>query len=942
MNTQVDITGQDTPDTDALCFPCSATQERCWFLNQLNPGNPALNVAIRWAVTGRFSAKSFEAAFAAAIARHEILRTRFIDHGGKPMQQVMESADFHLSEIDIRATPEDQQDDRVEAIATESAGLPFDLTQPAPIRATLIRLGNDRAVLAITVHQICFDGWSIGVLGREIGALAAAHDAGTMADLPELPLQYGDYALWQQEYFASDAFAADLDPWKKRLADMPYFELQPDFPRPLERSASCAFVKADLPPSFGDRLTAEAHKRSMSPFAYGAAVLSAMLSRCAGSAEVTLGTQVAGRTDVDLETLIGVFINNVVLRFQTGEDTTLNAHLDHARDVVQSGLIGQHVPFNKLVEIVNPPRDPSRTPLISVNFILQQAFLETATYGDFELASAPSHAPGAIYDFSFVLIGRETGWRMTLEYNTDLFDAATAQDLLALWQESFRFAFDNPDQPLAKMPLPTHRADARAEDARHLERIEAALCDHPLVRDAAALPYSHSDGARRLHAFVAPSQDAMVPLETLPATLADHLADTQLSDPRPDGISVLPTLPRDGAGNLAKAKLPLAEAVRTSSSHLPGPAGDTALIEERLATIWTDLLGLETVGPTDDFFALGGHSLLTVRMLSRIEQEFGQRLSLSAAYRSPTLRGLARHLSGDGGAQTAVAPGDDWRVLVLRSEGTGIPLIAINNAQTVFGLSGAFETPRPAFAVRIYDKARGIKLVPRRFQEIAADYADAVKSAQPEGPYALFGVCVHGNLAIEVARLLKAEGHEVAAVILKDVWEPSYGERINASWYKAMLNRLHFLRVRLRFLRKGDISLAAFMGMFGIFRRTGLLSVAVRLGLIDRVRNTDLDKEQEDFIAYLSDARNQHQPEPYDGDVLHFVTRESPTGRAFDKAMGWGRVVTGRLMTKQISELSVARSHGGDISLAAREIETLLGAYDADLAVKGREDQENA
>ena len=934
MTHPVNTIDLSAPADTGVFFPCSATQERCWFLNQLNPGNPALNVAIRWAVTGRFSAKSFEAAFHAVIARHEILRTRFVEQGGRLTQQVMDTAAFRLAEIDIRATPEAEQDDRVEAIATESASLPFDLTQPGPIRATLIRLGNDRAILAITVHQICFDGWSIGVLGREVGALAAAHDAGTVADLPELALQYGDYALWQQEYFGSDAFAADLDPWKKRLENLPYFELQPDFPRPLERSASCAFVKTDLPPAFGERLNAEAQKRAMSPFAYGAGVLSAMLSRCTQAAEVTIGTQVAGRTEVELEPLVGVFINNVVLRFTTPDTATVDAHLHHAKGVVQDGLIGQNVPFNKLVEIVNPTRDPSRTPLISVNFILQHAFMETTSFGDFTLSSAPSHAPGAIYDFSFVLIGRETGWRMTLEYNADLFDAATAQDLLMLWQASFGFAFDHSDRPLAEMPQPEHSVDTRLEDARDLARIEATLCDHPLVEDAAAIPYSQTNGARQVHAFVTPSSETLVPLETLPAVLTRHVSDAQAIGTAPSGISVLHALPRDGAGNLVKSNLPLSEAVRAGQVAVAQPAIGAADVEARLAAIWTDLLGLETINPTDDFFALGGHSLLTVRMLSRIEKEFGQRLSLSAAYRSPTLRALAGHLSG----ANETTGTDDWRVLVLRPEGTGIPIIAINNAQTVFGLSGEFAQPRPAMAVRIYDKARGISLTPRSFEQIAADYADAVKSAQPQGPYALFGVCVHGNLAIEVARLLQAEGHDVAAVIMKDVWEPTYGERVNASWSKAMLNRLHFLRVRLRFLRKGDISLAAFLGMFRVFRKTGILGAAVRLGLIDRVRHTDLDQEQEEFISYLSDARNKHKPEPYDGDVLHFVTRESPSGRAFDPTMGWDRVVTGRLKTKQIDELSVSRPHGGDIAKAAHEIEALLKPLDPQENTSGQGD----
>ncbi len=689
-------------------------------------------------------------------------------------------------------------------------------------------------------------------------------------------------------------------------------------------------VKCDLPPAFGERLNEEARKRSMSPFAYGSGVLSAMLAGCADAPEVTIGTQVAGRTEVDLEPLIGAFINNVVMRFPTPPEATLGAHLDRAKGIVQEALMGQHVPFNKLVETLNPGRDPSRTPLISINFILQHAFMETARYGDFELSSAPSHAPGAIYDLSFVLIGRVSGWRMTLEYNSDLFDPRTADALLALWRGAFAAAFDTPDRPLSEMPKPEIDRDALAADAHRLALIETALAAHPQVGEAAAVQYSDPEGRRRVHAFVSPSATAPLrPLESLPASLGDHLLDALPGHVRPDAISVLRDLPKDATDRIAKVQLPLAAAARAAARSPgleqaagSGPSADA--VEARLAPIWAELLGLDQVPPTANFFELGGHSLLTVRMLARIEQEFGHRVSLATAYHSPTLRALARHLAGPASPEAGQEGGGDWRVLQMNEDGEGIPLIAINNAQTVYALSQSFARPRPVLAVRTYDAERGIELEPRSFDDIAAEYVDAIRSIRPRGPYALFGVCVHGNLAIEVARQLRAAGQEVVAVILKDVWEPSYGERVGADQRSAMLNRLHFLRVRLRSLRRGDISLSAFLGMFRIFRTTGLLDLALRFRLIDRVRYSDLDAEQENFIRYLSAARNRHKPDPYDGAVLHFVTSESPSGSAFDPTMGWGRIVTGRLITKRLDELSIARERNVGINEAARAIEELL------------------
>ncbi|WP_179379315.1 condensation domain-containing protein [Jannaschia marina] len=815
-----------TPDTEALAptrFPCSASQERCWFLDRMAPGTPALNVAVRWSVKGRFTAAAFEAAFRDVIARHEILRTAFAEEGGRPVQQVADRVDFHLAEIDLRAVAPADQPARIEEIAAEAAVLPFDLTQPGLIRATMIRLAEDDALLAITIHQSCFDGWSIGVLGREVGTRAAAHMGGGGPAMEELPLQYGDYALWQRAYFDSDAFAADVAPLRDRLADAPYFELPPDKPRPAARGAACDMVMTDLPPVFGKRLKAAAQAQGLSPFAFGAGVLSAALGRSTDADEVVMGTQVAGRTEVDLEPLIGVFINNVVMRFPTPDDATLADHLARARTVVQEALMAQNVPFNKLVEVLNPPRDPARTPLISVNFILQNVFLEAARYGDFELASAPSHAPGTIYDLNFILIGRPTGWRMTLEYSADLFTQETAQALLEIWQAAFAFAFDTPQGRLADMPhLPTRAPEA------------------------------------------------------------------------------------------ATAPVP---------SEVPTEASD---VEDAVARIWCDILGLPRVAPADNFFDLGGHSLLTVRMLTRIEAEFGQRLSLADVYHAPTLRALAWRLTRQvETGEAAPAPGD-WRVLPLQTEGAGLPIIAINNAQTVFALSNTFIDLRPATAVRIYDASRDEPLPARSFDEIASAYVEAVRAAQPEGPYALFGVCVHGNIAVEVARQLQAEGEEVAAVILKDVWEPRYAVRIGTSRWASFLDRVHAWRNRLRFLRRGDISLAAFLGSVGPLRRSGLLGLAIRLGLMDRVRHTDLDAEQEGFINYLSRARDAHRPDPYEGTVLHFVTGDAPQGRAFDPTMGWADLVRGDLRIVNLPELSIAQGRNIGVAEAAREIERLL------------------
>ena len=930
-----------TPEAAPLRFPCSATQERFWFLDQMNPGDPALNVAFRWNINGTFSAATIEAAFQAVIARHESLRTRFVADQDRPVQEVAPQVRFKLSDIDIRNTPAAEQQSRIDQIASESAVQPFDLTEPCQLRVVLIRLGNDHAVLAITVHHICFDGWSIGVLGREVGTFAAALDAGRTAKLPELALQFGDYALWQADYFDSEAFAAELGPVCDQLRGAPYFEVPPDFPRPLQRSTACAVVTADLSPAWGKRLESEARKRGMSTFAYGAGVLSALLARCADAPEVLLGSQVAGRSEVELEPLIGVFINTVVLRFATAGDTALGDHLDRARHAVTDALIGQTVPFNKLVETLNPARDASRTPLVSVNYLLQNVFMETAQYGGFTLSSAPSHAPGALHDLNFSLIGRSSGWRMTLEYNSDMFDAATAQELIDLWQSCFALAFDHPDCLLSDMPHLSQGPQARTDDALQLSRIEAALQTHDSVAAAAVVPYAAQGGRRARHAFVTLAPDAaLMPLEVLPGLLHAHLG-TALSV---DGISILQSLPRDAGGRVIKAQLPLAAAVGAAPAGVQGAeavSGDSvADIAARLVPIWSDVLGIKDVPQTTSFFDLGGHSLLIVRLLARIEAEFGHRMTLADVFQNPTLRTLARHLARGQKPASRLTAERDWRVVTLQEDGTGIPLVAINNANITYALADNMSVPRPAMSLRIYDKAQGHTLDPRPFEQIATQFLEALQAAQPHGPYALFGICVHGNLAIEVARQLQAKGEDVAAVIMKDVWAPQYARDVDASWSTRWRNRLHFLKVRLHRVAQGTMSVPAFLGTFRLIRATGLLDAAVRLGLMERVRYTDLKAEQEAFIAYLTDARDVHEPKPYNGRVLHIVTNDSPRGAGFDTTMGWGDLISGPMETVYLPDVSAEQGRNRGIADAATKIEALLQTFDD--AASGEKDQANA
>ena len=282
-------------------FPCTQTQLRCWVLDQLQPGNPALNVAVRWEIRRTFKASTIEAAFRRIIQRHEILRTRFIERQGNPYQQVVDAVDFKLSVIDLRNMPADQREQRILSIGEETASAPFDLSRAGLFRVTLLMVENMRAFLLITAHQTCFDGWSIRVLGRELGEIASAMEAGRVPVLPELPLQYGDFAMWQQEYLSSYGFEAEKSFWKETLAGAPYFEVPSDHPRPAIKTVNGTIMSAVKSVEFGERLEAAARDHKVSLFAYGVAVVSAVLNRVTGSTDILFGTQIAGREQSDLD-----------------------------------------------------------------------------------------------------------------------------------------------------------------------------------------------------------------------------------------------------------------------------------------------------------------------------------------------------------------------------------------------------------------------------------------------------------------------------------------------------------------------------------------------------------------------------------------------------------------------------------------------------------------
>ncbi|TMV65601.1 hypothetical protein FGG78_33730 [Thioclava sp. BHET1] len=250
--------------------------------------------------------------------------------------------------------------------------------------------------------------------------------------------------------------------------------------------------------------------------------------------------------------------------------------------------------------------------------------------------------------------------------------------------------------------------------------------------------------------------------------------------------------------------------------------------------------------------------------------------------------------------------------------------MAINDVAIILAALGHSRGDHAADCVRLFDGTRGIDQSPRSFEQIAEEYAKVVRRLQPKGPYVLFGVCVHGNIALEAARVLQAQG-ETVAVVLKDVWEPGYVEALKGNARLRWLERWFALRNKLRMVREGTLSVSAMLGSYRIIRKSGILQLVQRLGLIDRVRQSDLAPEQQRFVSYISAARNRYRPRPFDAPVLHVVTKITPQARAFKPSVGWEDVVTGPLTTRYIDDVRVHRGQEIGTTELAREIDRFLG-----------------
>ncbi|AGC45639.1 amino acid adenylation domain-containing protein [Myxococcus stipitatus DSM 14675] len=439
-------------------LPLSFSQQRLWFLEQLEPGRATYNMPAAIRVTGPLDVETFERCVTEMLRRHEVLRTTFHTSGGEAFQVIAPPAPWRLPTHDLSSVPAEQREDVARKVALEEGQKPFDLTRGPLLRLTLLKQSDEVHQLVVVMHHIISDGWSITVLIQELSTLYAAWSQSQPSPLPELPVQYADYAVWQRQWLRGEELERQLAYWRQHLADAPpLLELPTDRPRPAVQTFRGAAFPVHFDKALSSALKALAQREGVTPFMLVLAIYQLMLSRYSGQRDISVGSPTAGRRLAELEPLVGFFVNNLVLRTRLDGDPSFRELLGRVWETTLNAYAHQDIPFEKLVDELRPRRNLGHSPLFQVWFVLDKARLADFTAGPLTLSTVETDAGVSRFDLALFLSDTEDGLTGTLDYNTDLFDAST----LARMAEHLRVLMEGivaaPDARLSSLPMmPAH------------------------------------------------------------------------------------------------------------------------------------------------------------------------------------------------------------------------------------------------------------------------------------------------------------------------------------------------------------------------------------------------------------------------------------------------------------------------------------------------------
>jgi len=477
--------------------PLSFPQERLWFLSQLDPTSTSYSVPRALRIKGKFSVKALEETFSEIIRRHEILRTTFPVVDGTAVQMIHPPKPVTIPVLDFSHLDEAEREEELRQVIIEEGARQFDLENGPLLRLKVVRCGDDHHVLLLTEQHLVHDGWTQGVLIRELLTIYSAFAAEQPSPLPELPIQYADFTLWQREWLQGEVVDRLVSYWKKQLADAtPFLSLPADRPRPAVKTNRGAQLTIDIPAEVAGALRALSRREGVTLFMVLLAAFKALVFRYTGHADISVGTGIANRRWHEVESLIGMIINTLVLRTNLEGDPTFRELLMRVREVCLGAYAHQDLPFDKMVEALQPARDPSYSPLFQLMFALHDAPEHALELPDLELSVIESHNGSAKFDLTIIMIPhyeqavgvgeRDADGSIAtfVEYNSDLFDGETIERFWRHYISFLEAITRNVDLPISDFSfLSTDEVDYQLKSWNHTSRLlQLPSAPHSIVR----------------------------------------------------------------------------------------------------------------------------------------------------------------------------------------------------------------------------------------------------------------------------------------------------------------------------------------------------------------------------------------------------------------------------------------------------------------------------
>ncbi|WP_375498713.1 amino acid adenylation domain-containing protein [uncultured Nostoc sp.] len=548
-------------------LPLSFGQERLWFLDQLVPNHAFYNVPEAFRLRGILNATILEQSLNEIINRHEVLRTTYSSLNGQPIQVIHSTFPIKLLVVNLQGLSPDGQESQVRQLILEEAQRPFDLVQGPLLRTTLLQLSSEEHIFLLNLHHILCDDWSLNLLFEELSVLYQAFSTGNPSPLPDLAIQYADFAAWQRQWLQGEILDNKLAYWQQHLSgSLPILELPTDYPRPLEPTYQGARQSVVIPKSLTDALHVFSRQEGTTLFMTLLAAFQTLLFRYTGQEDILVGAPISNRHRSELEGLIGFLLNTLVLRTNLSGSPSFRQLLGRVREVALSGYTHQDLPFEKLVDALQIKRDFNQNPLISVMFNLQNTPTPKLTVPGLTMNRLEIDNGTSKFDLYLELRETAAGILGNLEYSTDLFKAETIALMVEHFSTLIQSIVSNPDQTISNLPLLTFPGDRQILGNGQTKRIYNGNID---IR---SLPEPEMDRSDLKAAFVAP---------------------------------------------------------RTP-------------IEEQMAEIWSRVLAIKEVGIHDNFFDLGGNSLLASQLIFFVRETFQVDLPLKSLFEKSTIEALAQ------------------------------------------------------------------------------------------------------------------------------------------------------------------------------------------------------------------------------------------------------------------------------------------------------------